>query len=90
MFFLNQRNTFVLSCLVGIHMTFYCLMTEHEHAHLVMIHLVMMTRNMLKRPSSIDDVRLGNAFSSKESPKTLRTLNIDQALACVLKTVFLF
>ena len=43
----------------------------------------MMTRNMLNSPSSIDDVRLWNAFSSKESPMTLRTLNIDQALACV-------
>ena len=56
-----------------------------------MIHLVMMTRkHAFKRPSSVDDVRLGNAFSSKEIPKTLRTLNIDQALACVLKTVFSF
>ena len=55
-----------------------------------MTHLVMIIRNILKRPSSIDDVRLGNAFSSKESPKTLSTLNIDQALACVLKTVFSF
>ena len=62
-------------------------MTEHEHAHLVMIHLVMMTRNMLL---SVDDIRLGNALGSKEIPKTLRTLNIDQALACVLKTVFSF
>ena len=50
----------------------------------------MMTRNMLKRPSSIDDVGLGNDFSSKESPKTLRPLDIDQALACILKTVFSF
>ena len=65
-------------------------MTEHEHAHLVMIHLEMMTRNMLNSPSSIDDVRLCNAFSSKESPMTLRILNIDQALACVLKNCVFF
>ena len=45
-------------------------------------------KHAFKRPSSVDDVRLGNAFSSKEIPKTLRTLNIDQASACVLKTVF--
>ena len=65
-------------------------MTEDEHTHLAMMYLVMMTINILKRLSSIDDVRLGKAFSSKESPNTLRTLNIDQDLACVLKTVFSF
>ena len=81
----EQRYTFVLSCLLDIHMTFECPVTEHEHAH-----LVMMTRNMLKGPSTIDDVKLGNAFSSKEGPKTLRTLDVDQALACILKTLFSF
>ena len=80
MFFLNSF-CIVLSC----RHTHDNSVTEHEHAHLVMIHLVMMTRNMLKRPSNIDNVRLGNAFSSKESSKTLRALNIDQALVCVLK-----